>query len=109
MNKLLPLLIFLTMAFTWSAFALENERVKKSASSSSQEYEWFHGVPTLKGNGNIVIEMALMGKDETIAHLHHVYVSTDPEYKDILDHVGKLNVGVPTKIKPWPEQESKKK
>jgi hypothetical protein len=74
----------------------------RANSASDKADEWFSGTATLEADGTIVVRIASKEKGQPVAHGYFRYPPAHPEYMSISGHVGKLTVGVPKKIEPWP-------
>lgn len=71
----------------------------------ANDNEWFAGTATLEKDGTIVVQIDSREKGGPVAHGYFRYPPTHPEYQEISGHVGKLTVGVPKAIEPWPSKQ----
>ena len=62
------------------------------------------GTALLEPDGTIILTLASEDPDNSvaIAHAQIRYKRNDPQYADILKHVGPLKVGVAKNVRPWP-------
>ena len=81
----------------------------RSNSSSDNKDEWFSGTATLEKDGTIVVQIISKEKGQPVAHGYFRYPTTHPEYSRISAHAGKLTVGVPKAIEPWPTEQKPEK
>jgi hypothetical protein len=93
------ILTVLVMVFEFQiACALGDEPAPKSSDDG-----WY-GAATLEADGTIVLQLRSAQPDGNVAEGTMRYPKSHPDYRQILRHTGKLEVGEWKRIPPWDEQ-----
>jgi hypothetical protein len=102
--------VFIAFALAGVQFLAASEPLgpearKLQGGRTTGESEYFGGIATLERDGTIVIRIVSAETGGPTAHGYLRYPPTHPEYKNIVQHVGRLKVGIPKAIEPWPSKQ----
>lgn len=62
------------------------------------------GIATIGEDGTVVLELRAEGPEAAIGHGTITYPRSEPQYEEILDHLGGLRGGESKPLPPWPEE-----
>lgn len=62
------------------------------------------GVATMRPDGTILLQLRAEGADGLEGDALLTYPPTDPEYENVLQHLGGLTPGQSKPVPPWPDE-----
>ena len=77
-----------------------------SAVKTEESTEPSIGVATMNNDRSITVQLRATS-DDIVGDSLFVYYITDPEYKNILKHIGGIKPGESKPVRPWPKKDNK--
>lgn len=62
------------------------------------------GVAMMKVDGTITLQLRAESDDGSVGDAYFEYPPSDPEYQNIIDHLGGIEAGQQKPVPPWPEE-----
>ena len=63
------------------------------------------GIATMLTDGSIILNLRAESESDLVGHAEITYKTNDPEYKNIIKHLGGLSKGESKLVPPWPNIE----
>ncbi|WNO10299.1 hypothetical protein [Teredinibacter sp. KSP-S5-2] len=94
-------IIFIFFALVSACACTEQHRNTGDSANNMNESI---GVATMGVDGTISLQLKAESEDGIIGDAYFEYLPSDPEYQNIIDHLGGIKIGEKKPVPPWPDE-----